>query len=200
MPCTLQLLSGLLIRDVEAAVAHLKANFVYFDAVPVQHDSLLSVIDIVLQTMVNSRISGNTASVIFDHRAAIEAQLAQIPPDLDLIDVPDPVAECWLNSLITAVSELDKIHRVDVAVATKTLHKKLPGLIPMFDNFVGGWYRSVLPRGHRSFRDTYLCFHKDLRHAQAKLRPLVTELAAINVVVTHCRMLDYLIWFERRYP
>lgn len=84
----MRLLSGLHVADVNAALEYLRQNYCYFDAVPVRQDSLLRVEEIFLQTMVNSRISGNTASAVFDSRAAVETALRQIPADLDLIDVP----------------------------------------------------------------------------------------------------------------
>jgi hypothetical protein len=149
----LQLLSGLLIETIDAGVADFRRNLPYFDAVPVDRNNSLSVTDIALSTMVNSRISGNTAAAIFDDRAAIEECLVHIP-DLDLIDVENPANEPWLSYLERAITHLDAIHRVGVATATKTLHKKRPGLMPMFDDHrVGGYYWRL---GHRTFHDMYL--------------------------------------------
>ena len=201
----MQLLSGLQIADVNAALKDLEKNHPYFDAVPVREDSQLCIRDITLQMMLNSRISGNTASLIFDGRAAVETALAQIPAHLDLIDVNDPVAETWLAPLIGAVSYLVDIKWVNVATATKTLHKKRPGLVPMFDSMVGGYYRSVIGRPE-NFRQMYLCFHKDLTNKDATedrltaqdLRQFVVQLRSTGIAVTHCRLLDYLVWFERR--
>jgi len=193
----MRLLSGLRVADFNAALEYMRQNYCYFDAVPVRQDSLLRVEEIVLQTMVNSRISGNTASAIFDSRAAVEAALAQIPADLDLLDVNDPTAETWLHPLIDVVSHLDAIPRVDISTATKTLHKKRPGLIPMFDRKVGDYYRAVAGRPV-SIREMYLSFHRDMRNAETEVRQFVLQLARTAVTVTHCRLLEFLVWHQLR--
>jgi hypothetical protein len=192
----IRLLSGLQIPDVDAVLDYAVDNYAYFDAVPVAQDSSIIVQDIALSIMVNSRISGNTAAPIFDGRGPIEASLASIPAGLDLVDVWEPAQETWFDPLISAVECLDKIERVGLGIATKVLHKKRPGLVPMFDSFVGSYYRSVIKKP-KKFRDLYLCFHRDLRAAETELRRFVDDLNFRQVALTHCRLLEYMVWFVK---
>src|SRR5260221_413234 len=62
--------------------------FPMYDAVEVPQDNELRVQEIALSTMLNSRISGNTAGEIWRAREPVEAALAEIPPRVDLLDVP----------------------------------------------------------------------------------------------------------------
>ncbi len=84
----MKLASGLKIADARKLIlAFVEYWYPLYDGVQVLQDNELRITDIALSTMLNSRISGNTARVIFREREPVEAALAEIPPNVDLLDV-----------------------------------------------------------------------------------------------------------------
>jgi hypothetical protein len=136
-----KLASGLKIADpCKLILAFVEHWYPMYDGVQVLEDNELRVTDIALSTMLNSQISGNTAGVIFRERKPIEDALAGIPPCVDLLDVGTDGEIPGASGISRAITSMCDIKWVKLSVSTKILHKKRPGLIPIFDSVVESQY------------------------------------------------------------
>lgn len=151
-----------------------------YDGVEVAEDSELRVSEIALSTMLNSRISGNTGGAIWrEARLEVSEALRSVRVGMDLLDMlPTDLApdEPGISRAITAICN---VHRSKLAVATKILHKKRPGLIAIFDSVVEGhyhprWCPTVTARswGDYAVALTRLV-HKDMLSIDAELQNCV---------------------------
>jgi hypothetical protein len=136
-----KLASGLKIADARKLIlAFVEHWYPMYDGVQVLQDNELRVVEIALSTMLNSRISGNTAGAIFRERQAVEDALVSIPPGADLLDVKSGGDIPGANGISQAITAMCDIRRVKLSVSTKILHKKRAGLIPIFDSEVESQY------------------------------------------------------------
>src|SRR5262245_21356341 len=104
-----------------------------YDGVAVAQDNQLRVVDIALSIMLNSRISGNTGAAIWHTaRTTDKAALSQIPPSIDLLNIAPNEPIPGETAIEQAIDAMCDVERSKLAVATKILHKKRPGLIPIF--------------------------------------------------------------------
>src|SRR5713226_3470985 len=137
----MRLVSGLNIRNPEQLLEELAQRwYPVYDGVRVVEDNQLRPEEIALSIMLNSQISGNTGALIWGNRLGVERQLAGIPPDLDLIDVPSTGEIPGASAINAAFDHLCALHRVKLGVAAKILHKKRPALIPIIDSRVYDYY------------------------------------------------------------
>jgi hypothetical protein len=174
-----------------------------YDGITVTQDNELPAIGLILASMRMSRTSVFTGIRVHRARHKIGEALATIPRDLDLLDVPgdDPIPG-W-EGASQAIDVLCDIPRVSLAVSTKILHKKRPGLIPIFDRFVGAHY---FPRWCPSARklswggyavDLIQLVHKDMLSVAGELRDLERELQSHGTPLTPCRILNVLTWIVK---
>ena len=199
----MHLASGLEIENPgELLLGFVRRWYAMYDGVPVEQDSQLRVIEIALSTMLNSRISGNTGALIREKRQPVEAALANIPTGIGLIDVPPGEDIPGAAAISQAITTLCRVKRAKLAVSTKILHKKRPGLIYIFDRFVKEYYSPLCPsvRG-RTWGDYALALtrlvHEDVLSVADELRDLADELAANGTPMTPSRILNALTWAER---
>ena len=172
-----------------------------YDGVDVAQDNELRIIEIALSIMINSRISGNTGGEIWQKaRTGVEEALANIRVGVDLLDVPQGNSipdESWISRAVNAICT---IHRSKLAVATKILHKKRPGLIPIFDSVVEGHYYPKWCPGvkGRSWGDFAVALtrlvHQDMLSVASELQDLRFALTENGTPLTGCRILNALMW------
>jgi Family of unknown function (DUF6308) len=200
----MKLASGLEIADPRKLIlAFVEHWYPMYDAVKVLEDNELRVTDIALSTMLNSRISGNTAGVIFRERKPVEAALAGIPPCVDLLDVDTDGEIPGASGISRAITSMCGIKRVKLSVSTKILHKKRPGLIPIFDSVVESqyyprWCPSVRGRLPGDYAIALIkVVHKDMRSLAAELLDLQGELEERGTPLTPCRILNALTWIVK---
>ena len=123
----MKLASGFYIAHPRKLVlAFVKHWYPMYDGVQVLQDNELRAPDIALSTMLNSRISGNTAGVIFREREPVEAALKEIPPCVDLLDVGTGDDIPGAGGISRAITAMCNIKRVKLSVSTKVLHKSAP--------------------------------------------------------------------------
>ena len=172
-----------------------------YDGVEVAEDSELRVSEIALSTMLNSRISGNTGGAIWrEARLEVSEALRSVRVGMDLLDMlPTDLApdEPGISRAITAICN---VHRSKLAVATKILHKKRPGLIAIFDSVVEGhyhprWCPTVTARswGDYAVALTRLV-HKDMLSIDAELQELRCLVGEKGTPMTGCRIFNALMW------
>jgi Family of unknown function (DUF6308) len=179
-------------------------NDVYpmYDGIEVAQDNQLRVVEIALSTMLNSRISGNTGGKIWTNRAIVEASLSQIPSHIDLLNITPGEPIPAETAIEQAIDSMCKVPRCKLAVATKILHKKRPGLIPIFDSFVAGHYRPRLTPAYRHASCSWgrkvtgltRLVRADLDSVRDELQELRGALEENHTPLTGCRILNALMW------
>jgi hypothetical protein len=197
----MQLATKLRIKNPRALLlAFVQHWYPMYDGVEVPQDNQLRVVEIALSTMLNSRISGNTAGDTWRGRRSVEAALAGIPTGLDVLDVPAGDEIPGAAGIARAITELCTVRWVKLSVSTKILHKKRPGLIPIFDRVVESHYcpRGCLSVPHQSWGDYALALtavvHRDMLSVASELRDLRAELQQRRTPMTACRILNVLTW------
>lgn len=112
-----------------------------YDGVEVPQDNELRITEIALSTMLNSRISGNTGADIWrQSRKDVVEALVDIRAGVDLLDEPGGNSIRDESGISRAITAMCNVRRCKLAVATKILHKKRPGLIPILDSNVESHY------------------------------------------------------------
>jgi len=92
---------------------------------------------------------------------------------------------------------------VTLAVGTKILHKKRPGLIPLLDRFVQSHYyprwspNASKPNWGSYAVDLIKMVHKDMVGVGKELRDLQSELLENKTPLTPCRILNVLTWIVK---
>ena len=177
--------------------------FSTYDGIQYGNSNEINVVDIAITVMMNSRISGNTASEILKHSNAINNLLRQIPDDFDLSqnDLNDEIR----NNLQQLINTFCEINRVRLAIATKILHRKKPKLIPMFDNVVEKFYRQRYERNipsnncGRKFIALLQYFQNDLRYQQIiqEIIEMENRLQEQETPLTRVRILEGAIWVAK---
>ncbi len=200
----MRLASGLEIKNPrKVLLGFVHTSYHIYDGVVVEQDNQLRPTEIALSVMLNSRISGNTGLAIWKARAPVEAALADIPSDVDLLDVPAGGEIPGAGGIEKAITAMCEVHRTKLGVSTKILHKKRPGLIPIFDSVVVGHYRRLCPCpwaasdwGVVAVALTRIV-HRDMLSVAGKLRELGEELATNGTPMAACRILNVLTWAEK---
>ena len=173
----------------------------YYDGLPRGDPDRIEPIDVLATVSVNSFVN-NAAAVRRIHRgmaAACDDLIRAIPRDAALLET-DPAL---VKHLIDAACS---VQGVLVPVATKVLHRKRPGLVPMLDNVVLRYYFERLGRPELTGRSqdknkaasvARLAldeFKSDLEKASPDLDVIAAELAGQGMPVTTVRLLELLLW------
>jgi len=198
----LHLTNGTAIADAELKLIRFMRNeYELYDGISVPQDSTLSLFDILLSIMMNSRLdTANKVQSIWRGRASVERALALVPPSIALQDEDVP----W-EDLRTLFDAFCAIAWAGPAVATKILYKKRPTLIPIFDSVISIYIdrcneEEALPRG--STPGTYMirgmkCFRRLLVGSFDDIQRLraLPEMQAYKV--SPLRVLEVLLWIEK---
>ncbi len=139
---------------------------------------------------------------------AIDALLAEVKPTWSLED--EQAAELYQPTVLALMKRAMSTPWVKAAVATKLLHKKRPGLIPVVDREVWGFYRpsgltNMYPSATQVCDVVFGSFHDDLvdKGNQSALRRLTALLKEADdglPVLTRVRLLEMTVWLVRRRP
>lgn len=198
----MRLRSGLCVRNPLRELGKMVRRwYPVYDGVCVQQDDELRPTEIVLSVMLNSRISGDTGALIWQHRREVERHLANIPAGVDLIDLPGGAELPGIDAIARAFDSLCGLRRVKLGTAAKILHKKRPALIPIIDSRVYGYYhKRVIHRWRRglSYGDQVAelvsHIHADMLSVENELRDLAKRMRANRTPLSHVRILDYFLW------
>jgi hypothetical protein len=200
----MRLRSGLEIGNPRKLLrAFIRQWYPMYDGVAVAQDNQLLVTDIALSTMMNSRLGGTTGALIYRARGPIESGLSKIPAGLDLLDVVPGDELPGAAGISEAIAGMANVPRVKLSSATKILHKKRPGLIPVLDTVVEAqyfpkWCQPVPGRGWGDYAVGLIrVFHLDMLSVALELRELEYELEAAGTPLTPCRILNVLMWIAR---
>ena len=178
----------------------MQAEYELYDGIPLSHDSMLSLFDILLSIMMNSRLdTASKVQSIWRHRVPVEQALAAIPTRVSLEDENVP----W-DDLKTLFDAFCAIPWAGAAVSTKILYKKRPSLIPIYDSVIGTYINGCngenpLPRGSSTGAHMIRgikCFRKLLVDSLADIQRLqgLPEMSCFPV--SAMRVLEVLLWIE----
>jgi len=200
----MQTASGFSVENpLELLLGCVQSWYPMYDGVEVAQDHQLRVVEIALSIMLNSRISGNTGEKIWRKAGAtVEAALSQIPPHIDLLSIPSNEPIPGEMAIGQAVDSMCAVRGSKLAVATKILHKKRPGLIPIFDSYVEGHYWDsplLTPTYRHASWGRYAIglmrmVRADLDSVHDEIQELRETLEENHTPLTGCRILNALMW------
>lgn len=111
-----------------------------YNGIPVAQDTCLYLYEILLSIMMNSRLdTAEKVRSIWTGRGPVEEVLARIPAEVSLEAPSVP----W-DELAALFDAFCQIKHAKWAVATKILHKKRPGLIPIYDSVLSEYFTPLL--------------------------------------------------------
>jgi hypothetical protein len=120
----------------------------YLEHEPITPKDRLLVEDLAVTMLINSRVAAPAATSVFRHGATV-----------DLRSLPDKALEATTDEerhqIASVIGTLTSWPWIGASLATKTLHKKRPALIPVLDNqAIFGAYMNPLWPDRRSSADT----------------------------------------------
>src|SRR5271157_1589376 len=193
-------------EDAEARMLRFcQQEYDYYDRIPDMAPNRIEPIDVMMTIAMNSFVN-NATMVRLVHRGLAgqcDSILHLIPADADLLTFDPQLRE--FEKLIHAAVQA---RQVLVPVATKVLHRKRRGFIPMLDNVVMGHYidsalRPDLREKSQSKQtaalvavDVLKVFRDDLRQGQAQIEAIRAQLSSAGFDLTPVRILEVLVWTE----
>lgn len=198
IPVTLA--DGITIPDALAVIRHmvLFEQRVYFgyDAASVPQDNTVTLADAQVANRIGARRSPSILGAwISAHATAVATALELIPPTTSMSDPEATIPWPALSSLFAAALT-PATPGVSVSVATKILHKKRPGIIPILDEFV----ETYLVQTYAATEMTPLALTQlfkreyDAANVNGALTDIETVLGPAGVVLSPVRVLDKLLW------
>ncbi len=199
----LQLTSGLTVADpLGRLFAFCAEEYAYYDIIPSTDPHRIDPVDVLVTVAMNSFV--NTADKVRSiHRGLAEACdsiLGTIPEDADLRTFSLPI----VGRLLAAACQ---VRGVLLPVATKVLHRKRRGLVPMLDSVLIDHYLRAgtgVPRA--AFGDSRRAgeaavpileaFRADLTGAWNDLTAVAARLAESGYQLAPLRILELLTWTE----
>lgn len=203
MQTTIELESGITVDLGESIDRFFEEEWAYYDGLP-DRDPLHILPDDVLATVAMNSFVNDAAKVRSVHRGMAEAcdpLLALIPPGADLLSF-DPELELALRLFDAACG----VRGVLMPVATKVLHRKRPGFIPMLDGVVMDVYLDAMGLGNLRGKTqdgttaggvgvaVLDAFRADLAVALDPLSAAVARLDAAGTPVSALRLLEVAVW------
>ena len=207
-PSRLVLPSGLNIsmEDAEARMLRFcQEEYDYYDRIPDMAPNRIEPIDVMVTIAMNSYVN-NATMVRLVHRGLAgqcDSIMDRIPVNADLLTFDPQLKE--FEKLIHAAVQA---RQVLVPVATKVLHRKRRGFIPMLDNVVMGHYidsalRPDLREKSQSKQtaafvavEVLKAFREDLRQGHPLIEVIRAQLLKAGFDLTPVRVLEILVWTE----
>ncbi len=203
---TIRLRSGGVLRNCEDRLRRFcDEEYAYYDAIASGDPNRIEPIDVLVTVAMNSRVD-TAERVRAVHRglaAGCEPILGRIPDDADLLTFDDDLV--LAQQLLHAACSVPWVLG---AVATKVLHRKRRGFVPMLDSVVVLYYLDAGGRGdtkgqlqdkHKAAAASmpaWRAFREDLRDARDALAPLQAAIQGSGYVMTLVRILEVLVWIE----
>ena len=142
-PDRLMLRNGVVIdRPLDALLEFVEHDGSYqkYDLAPVAHDHELTLDDVRVANKIVARMPPRVIANIVQRAQPINAALAALPDHASLTQPETEIPWAALQKLFAA---MDGIEEVGLPRATKVLHKKRPALIPILDEVVVKYLRTV---------------------------------------------------------
>ncbi|MGZ3488527.1 MAG: DUF6308 family protein, partial [Isosphaeraceae bacterium] len=193
-------------EDAEARMLRFcQQEYDYYDRIPDMAPNRIEPIDVMMTIAMNSFVN-NATMVRLVHRGLAgqcDSILHLIPADADLLTFDPQLRE--FEKLIHAAVQA---RQVLVPVATKVLHRKRRGFIPMLDNVVMGHYIDSALRPHLREKsqskqtaafvavEVLKAFREDLRQGHPQIEAVRAQLLKAGFELTPVRILEILVWTE----
>lgn len=184
-----------IIDPVAAAFAFIEKDGSYekYDEPFVPQDNVLTRSDVLISRKIIARTGDRVIEDVLKKAGPINAALSGVPISANLADNDPP----W-DALAKLYSTLVTIPNIRISRATKILHKKRPCLIPILDNEVAKYLRSLEPSltTDRIAEGLALTqsYKKELDQNLEALKCVRGELRKRGFALTEVRLLDILIW------
>lgn len=154
----------------------------YFDALVDDVPNDVAPQDVLAAAAVHPKLTRSDLTWFAANRPRLQGLLHELPA-VDLAE-----ADPRLLDALPAIAGED----VDLSLLSKVLHRKRPGLIPMLDRSLVGWYRLRLKeRGAAAWPELVRSLGEDLHENTNQLSDLQQV-----VPLTHLRIADIAIWME----
>lgn len=172
----------------------------YLEYEPVTPRDRLLVEDLAVTMLINSRVAARAATSVYLNGASVDLRSL---PDKALEETTDPERQ----AVASVIGTMASWPRLGASVATKTLHKKRPALIPILDNqAIFGAYMNPLWPEKRSSADTIKAVPRIKEAldwiAEDITRPenasVWTELQAIEPARSRIELFDMIWWMYFR--
>jgi hypothetical protein len=200
--------SGLHFSIEEASTRMLRfcrEEYAYYDGIPDVAPDSIEPVDVLATLSMNSFVN-DAAKVRRVHRGIAgrcDSILPRIPVDADLMSFDADLRE--FHELIHAAVQAPGVL---IPVATKVLHRKRPGFIPMLDNVVVSHYAGFLKKPElmeksqsKQFAASVAvevthAFREDLSRCALPIAKIRTWLSDHGFELSPLRILEVLIWTE----
>jgi hypothetical protein len=184
----------------------LRYAYPYYDGLVTNGDAhRLCTGDLLAPALLGTHVDLDRMATLTALMPLLQRQLDQLPPDVTLQgagpDVCDAVAALYDPLDDPSVEDRD----VKGSLIGKVLHRKRPGLIPLFDSRVRDFYRSEgavtpVPKGQRSWRE-YMellvpAIQRDLRDNADEFARLREVVPADGPPLSALRILDIIVWMS----
>jgi hypothetical protein len=175
--------------------AELDGTYQGYDAISPEPFEL-NALDVQLANRIIARMSHEVSARLLARSGEGAAALRRVPTTATLAVPAEQVDWDALYELYRALSGLPGI---GVARMTKVLHRKRPALVPILDDVVRSYLRSVEPlaaTGDTANQALVLtrAYHRELHHQLAELTELRDALDGRGIQLSECRILDILLW------
>lgn len=161
--------------------------------------------DFLAPVLLGAEVSLDAMASLVSMQPRLHDALADVPSDVaDLADADD--ATCVRIAAIWAVLDAHDTADVKGSLIAKVMHRKRPGLIPVYDSRVFHFYqdeRCIPParRGARSWEEymgqLIVVMREDLRTNRSAFADLVTLAPPDGPPLTPLRALDIVVWMSQ---
>lgn len=161
--------------------------------------------DYLAPSLLGASIDSDVMAGLISLQPALQEALSGLPPVEHLADATD--ADCDAVAGLWAVLDREQVDTSDVkpSLVAKVLHRKRPGLIPVWDSRVFTFYRDagcvLVNRGEHSWEDYLrqltLAIREDLRANPDAFAGLTALAPADGPVLTPLRALDIVVWMSQ---
>ena len=170
-------------------------SYAAYDEPYVAHNNNFLMTDLMVARKLKSRTGCAVEEAIMHRTPELEKALAKILPESSLLSNSDEIPWHALEELFEIMLS---ISRVGISVATKVLHKKRPGLIPILDSVLQSYLRAVdsIPdlTNAKLAIEFVRSYKKDLDANADSLRRMRAELKDGGLYLSECRLLDIFLW------
>jgi hypothetical protein len=161
--------------------------------------------DYLAPSLLGAPIDSDLMAGLVSLQQPLQEALAALPAVEHLADATD--ADCDAVAALWAVLDLEHVDTADIkpSLVAKVLHRKRPGLVPVWDSRVFTFYRDagcvLVNRGEHSWEDYLrqltLAIREDLRANPQAFAELTTLAPADGPALTPLRALDIVVWMSQ---
>ena len=161
--------------------------------------------DYLAPALLGARVNADVMAGLVSLQQPLQEALAGLPPVEHLSDATD--ADCDVVAGLWAVLDREHVETADIkpSLVAKVLHRKRPGLIPVWDSRVFTFYRDagcvLVSRGEHCWEDYLrqltLAIREDLRANPDAFAELTAVAPSDGPALTPLRALDIVVWMSQ---